>query len=233
MATFLRNLCLGAMAGISLGTLGGCVTSQSSDIDPKMATLAKNVLADSCALTSTKGSNSKSNDFKLDEIYISHIEEIRQGVYQASTYFRGFGSNITFDINKARAGCGANSTKLYPSRYLTTYLAKLGKTPETKPSEKRSIAISWEGYTDLFSGTIEELQNGASGNVKITLPNNDGKCSGQYKATSRTKGNWSISCTNKLRASGTYTAFGDGKGASGVGKDVKGRTVTYTLGGRI
>ncbi|MBT6096238.1 MAG: hypothetical protein HOH04_15235 [Rhodospirillaceae bacterium] len=50
--------------------------------------------------------------------------------------------------------------------------------------------------------------------------------------TSRTEGTWTLSCTNDMAASGTLKAYGSGKGSSGVGKDTKGNTVTYTLGGR-
>jgi len=230
MFSFFRTLSLTVFAGLSLSA---CVTSQSADgIDPEMETIAKNVLSEMCVLNSVKGSFKKSEGFNLDEIYISHIKQIRTDVYQASTYYRGFGSNVTFDIGRARAACGTNSTKLYPSDYLVGYVAINGGMRKGS-GETRPIAVSWEGYAELFSGTIEEIGNGERGAVNITLPNNDGHCSGNYQATSKAKGTWTISCTNDLQANGTYTAFGDGKGASGTGKDKQGRSVTYTIGGRF
>ena len=98
---------------------------------------------------------------------------------------------------------------------------------------KRSIAVSWEGYTDLFSGVIEETRGGQGGNVQIILPNNDGTCNGRYDYASNDGGSWSVACTNSLAASGTFTAYGNGKGASGNGIDALGRKVNYTMGGAL
>ena len=230
MPSFLRQSTMLAVFGLGLSA---CVTSGgSSGVNPEHEMLARNVLATSCIMTTSNGSNTRSKGFNLEEIYISNIREIRDGVYQATTFYQGFGSNITFDIEKAKAGCGDNSQTLYPSKFLESYLAKQGRFPKGT-GENRSIAVQWEGYTDMFSGTIEEIGGGTAGTVRITMPNNDGECRGSYQATSRTQGKWEIACAKDLKANGTFTAFGDGKGASGVGKDQKGRTVTYTVGGRI
>jgi len=230
LLNFIRLSALSAVLGLSLSA---CVTAGgSAGIDPEKAMLARNVLATSCVLTKSKGSNSRSRSFDLEEIYISNVREIRHGVYQASAFYRGFGSNITFDIERAEAGCGDNSQNLNPSEFLKNYLAKQGRAPKGR-GDTRPIAVNWEGFAEMFSGTIEETGGGKAGTVRIQMPNNAGECRGNYQATSRTKGNWEIACANDLKASGTFTAFGDGKGASGIGKDQQGRTVTYTIGGRI
>lgn len=230
MSNFIRLSTIAIFLGIGLSA---CVTSGgSAGIDPEKVMLARNVLATSCVLTKSKGANSRSSDFNLEEIYISNVRKIRDGVYQASTFYRGFGSNITFDIERAEAGCGDNSQNLYPSQFLASYLAKQGRAPKGS-GDTRPIAVNWEGFAEMFSGTIEETGGGAAGTVRIQMPNNAGECRGSYQATSRTKGNWEIACANDLKANGTFTAYGDGKGASGIGKDQQGRTVTYTIGGRI
>lgn len=102
----------------------------------------------------------------------------------------------------------------------------------TRPSTIRSIAVSWEGYSKLISGTIDLSPNASNpGSFKISLPNNDGQCSGQTKQIDRRTGVWSISCTNGMSAAGTFEAYGDGKGASGTGTDSKGKEVRYTISG--
>ncbi|PHS79767.1 MAG: hypothetical protein COB59_00320 [Rhodospirillaceae bacterium] len=230
MSNFIRLSTISAVCGLGLSA---CVTSGgSAGVDPEKAMLARNVLAMDCVLTKSKGSNSRSSDFNLDEIYISSVRQIRDGVYQASTFYRGWGTNITFDIEKAESGCGDDSQELYPSEFLTGYLTKQGRAPKGR-GDTRPIAVNWEGYAEMFSGTIEETGGGKAGTVRIQMPNNAGECRGNYQATSRTKGNWEITCANDLKANGTFTAFGEGKGASGIGKDQQGRTVTYTIGGRI
>ncbi|PCI38169.1 MAG: hypothetical protein COB46_11945 [Rhodospirillaceae bacterium] len=230
LLNFIRLSALSVVLGLSLSA---CVTAQrSAGIDPEKAMLARNVLATDCVLTKSKGSNSRSSAFNVDEIYISNVREIRDGVYQASTFYRGWGTNIIFDIEKAESGCGEDTHELYPSDFLTSYLAKQGRAPKGR-GDTRPIAVNWEGFAEMFSGTIEETGGGVAGTVRIQMPNNAGECRGNYQATSRTKGNWEIACANDLKASGTFTAFGDGKGASGIGKDQQGRTVTYTIGGRI
>jgi hypothetical protein len=96
----------------------------------------------------------------------------------------------------------------------------------------RSIAVSWDGYSKLISGTIDLSPNASNpGAFRISLPNNEGHCSGQTKQIDRQTGVWSISCTNGMSAAGTFEAYGDGKGASGKGTDSKGKEVRYTISG--
>ena len=233
MIYFLRLAAVIMTTGLGLSA---CVTSQSSaGLDPEHVMIAKNVMAEMCVRTLTKGGNIRKEKLKLDEIYISRITKLTGGGYEGSVYHQGRSTNVYFNLNNATGNCGNNIQKGYTSEYLTSYLAKQGKTPDTTspPSDTRPIAVSWEGYTELFSGTIEETGGGVQGKVNVMLPNNDGQCTGAYQATSKTQGTWNISCTNDLVASGTFTAFGDGKGASGTGTDKQGRKVTYTVGGRI
>ena len=115
------------------------------------------------------------------------------------------------------------------------YYASKGGPPsgadDPRPLLRRSIAVSWEGYDNLFSGIVEERSHGRKGDVKIVLPKNEGECTGNYFATHSSGGWWNIICSNGLKASGDFTMYGAGKGASGSGKDAQGRRVTYTIGG--
>ena len=214
-------------------SLSACVTSGSAGgLNSESAMIAKNVLAEMCSFTRTQGSNVRSKKASFDEIYISSLNDLPNGGVQATAYFHGHGTNVYYNLINATGDCGDTLKGPMRSDFLVSYLAKQGITPAPFAEHTRSIAVNWEGYAELFSGTIVETGGGKAGTVKITLPNKDGKCTGNYQATSRAGGTWKIECTNDLKATGTFTAFGDGKGASGTGKDALGRTVTYTVGGR-
>jgi len=229
-----RLLAIVAASTLAGLTLSGCVTATTAQgVDPEMADIARNVMADMCVITKTKGSSSSSKDVAINEIYVSHIKASPNGGTDASVSYRGLSTNVYFDVDRAVASCGYKRNGPYPSPYLKARLADQGRTPTAANDEFRPIAVTWEGYTDLFSGVIHEIGDGSSGTVTITLPNNDGHCTGGYKATSRTKGTWNISCSNGLEAEGTFTAFGDGKGSAGEGVDIQGRRVSYTVGGRV
>lgn len=103
--------------------------------------------------------------------------------------------------------------------------------PNTAEPESisRPIAIKWEGYPSLIAGTATIRAKGESGEMTMTLPNNDGRCTGSYRGTNQ--GTWSVACTNGLAASGTYQMRGAGLGSTGTGKDTKGRLVEFTVGG--
>lgn len=112
--------------------------------------------------------------------------------------------------------------------------SEIPKPQNPQPNiDARSIAVSWEGYEKLISGTVHMAPNQKTvGIFKISLPNGDGNCSGQSKQVNLSTGVWSISCTNGMSAAGTYEAYGDGKGASGVGTDTKGKQVKYSIAPR-
>lgn len=231
----LHSLRFAAITATILGVLplSGCVTtSTSGGVDPEMASIARNVMADKCVITKSNGTSSNSRGIKIDEIYVSHIAQSPNGGMDASVSYRGLSTKVHFDVDRAVSSCGYKGTPT-PSRFLVQRLADLGRTPAAATDEFRPIAVRWEGYSELFSGTIREIGNGMRGTVNITLPNNDGQCTGHYEASSRTSGTWDVSCSNGLEAKGTFTAFGDGKGSAGKGVDKKGRSVTYTVGGRV
>ena len=116
----------------------------------------------------------------------------------------------------------------------TTTTKKVEKKKEEKVVKKystegeRSLALSWQGYSDLIAGTIKFDEADYKGTLKLSLPNNDGTCDGSYSLLSNGKGTWQISCTNNMAASGTLKRIEDG-GVTGKGKDLNGKNVKFTV----
>ena len=99
-----------------------------------------------------------------------------------------------------------------------------------KDVSTRPIAVQWEGYEDLAAGNILLNQKVRTGFFYLVLPNNEGTCRGKYQMIGQADGTWSVYCTNKMEAQGTFTAYGPGKGSSGEGEDTQGRKVKFTIG---
>jgi hypothetical protein len=97
-------------------------------------------------------------------------------------------------------------------------------------AQTRPIALRWDGLSSLISGTVTLHDGGRRGTIAGTLPSNAGQCEGTYEMTAQSSGVWSITCTNNMTASGTFEAYGAGKGSSGRGKDSNGNAVEYTIG---
>ena len=93
---------------------------------------------------------------------------------------------------------------------------------------KRSIALSWEGYSDLIAGTVEFDESDYKGTLNLSLPNNDGACEGSYSLQLNGKGTWQISCTNNMGAAGTLKWTKDGS-VTGNGRDYKDKKVKFTV----
>lgn len=117
-----------------------------------------------------------------------------------------------------RPGKGASSSASAPQK---------GRNWESRP-----IAVTWEGVDDLIAGTVSLQQGKRQGRMAITLPKDQGKCEGTYALKNERRGTWSVACTNNLTASGTFEAFGAGKGSSGKGSDSEGRLLRFMVGGR-
>ena len=101
------------------------------------------------------------------------------------------------------------------------------KVTSTTVSGERALALNWEGYEDLIAGTIKFSENNNKGNIKLTLPNNDGSCEGSYSLQESGKGTWQIACTNNMGAAGTLK-WGD-SGTTGIGRDYKDKKVKFTV----
>jgi len=97
-------------------------------------------------------------------------------------------------------------------------------------ADTRPIALQWDGYARLISGTVTIVEGQRRGTVRATLPDGDGTCSGIFEYTSTKAGQWAVSCTNGLSATGTFEALGTGNGSTGLGTDIKGKRVEFTIG---
>jgi hypothetical protein len=93
---------------------------------------------------------------------------------------------------------------------------------------ERSIALSWDGYSDLIAGTVEFDETDYKGAINILLPNNDGNCEGSYSLQENGKGTWQISCTNNMGAAGTLKWIRNG-GVTGSGRDHNDKKVKFTV----
>ena len=93
---------------------------------------------------------------------------------------------------------------------------------------KRSLALSWDGYSNLIAGTVEFNEADYKGILNLALPNNDGTCEGSYSLQADGKGTWQISCTNNMGAAGTLKWIKDG-GVTGIGRDHNDKKVKFTV----
>ena len=93
---------------------------------------------------------------------------------------------------------------------------------------ERSLALSWEGYEDLIAGTVKFVEKDYQGTLNLSLPNNDGTCSGTYSLQKEGKGTWQITCTNSMGAASTLKWVKDGK-TTGIGRDFNNKKVKFTL----
>ena len=93
---------------------------------------------------------------------------------------------------------------------------------------ERSIALSWEGYEDLISGTVNFDETDYRGTLNLPLPNNDGTCDGTYSLQEGGKGTWQIACSNNMGAAGTLKWVKDG-GVTGTGRDHNDKKVKFTV----
>jgi len=124
--------------------------------------------------------------------------------------------------------------KLTELGFLGGETKKEEKKKEEKVVEKyslegeRSLALSWDGYSDLIAGTVKFNEVDYKGILNLTLPNNDGTCEGSYSLQADNKGTWQISCTNNMGAAGTLKWIKDG-GVTGIGRDHNDKKVKFTV----
>jgi hypothetical protein len=100
----------------------------------------------------------------------------------------------------------------------------------TRQDDVRPIALRWDGYSRLISGTVLLLPGGQRGSIRASLPDADGTCTGIFEFTSAKGGQWAMSCTTGLAASGKFEALENARGLTGSGTDTKGNAVAFTVG---
>jgi hypothetical protein len=104
------------------------------------------------------------------------------------------------------------------------------ESPPLRRDDVRPIALRWDGYSRLISGTVLLVPGGQRGSIIASLPDADGTCSGIFEYTSTRAGQWAMSCTTGLAASGKFEALDNARGLTGSGTDTKGNSVAFTVG---
>ena len=175
--------------------------------------------------------------------------KIRQCELKAGTECKTFARGRTIKwkngINPGRGKASRISSK-WTREELVAKLTELGfvgdasvnKNEEKKETKKtvkkyelkgqRSIALSWDGYSDLIAGTVDFDETDYKGKLNLELPNNDGSCEGSYSLQEDGKGTWQIACTNNMGAAGTLKWKKDG-GVTGLGRDHNDKKVKFTV----
>jgi hypothetical protein len=106
------------------------------------------------------------------------------------------------------------------------------KWPTSTKTEKRPIALHWEGKNQLMIGEVELPVSGANGKVSFSLPDNSGKCSGTFGFRDRSSGVWAAACSTEETLSGSFISAGQGRAITGTGTDREGNAIKFTIGPR-
>ena len=132
-------------------------------------------------------------------------------------------------VNRKKANTvdGSNS----PAKNVDRQTAMKSAASSGSTTEKRPIAIEWEGKESLIAGEVE-ISSKERGKISVSLPDKDASCSGTFAYTNPQAGIWTIACTSGEAASGTFKGRGSGKGSNGEGTDNNGRYVKFTIGAR-
>mgnify|MGYP001273223358 FL=1 len=157
---------------------------------------------------------------------------INPGKGKASTIRKKW-SDAEIRAKLTELGFLGGSTSSTSSTSTTT--PKITKKKETKKVVKkyeikddRSIAISWDGYSDLIAGTVSFNEADYKGTLSLSLPNNDGTCEGSYSLQQGGKGTWQIACTNDMGAAGTLKWAENGS-VTGKGRDHTDKKVKFNV----
>ncbi|TCS62625.1 hypothetical protein [Varunaivibrio sulfuroxidans] len=225
-------------------SIAGCQTTAVGLTTPN-ASLAREIASRNCAIGNKKsGIFRATTEINPSEIYVYSVTEKKNGwkIANFSTPMLRSRVNLYFNTETAEFACGTDNwrelsdspvTKQMPKTFLITPNQGLRASASPSNVQKQAIAVQWDGFSHLMSGVIEETRKGKGGDIKVILPDNQGTCLGRYNYTQEGKGNWSIACANNLAASGSFTAFGDGKGTIGKGFDARGREVLYMMAGAL
>ena len=211
--------------------LTACQTA--SNLSSPEAELAKRITVTHCVIGTTDGTHfSDPSKIDVSGVWVHSLTERQDDWMAADLSFKAVRGNIYFNTRTGEVACGTDNWRRgLESRKANPF--PISGLIGANTIMNRSLAVKWEGYAELFSGVITETMTNKGGTVSVILPRNEGTCSGSFTYTDMPKGTWEIACTNDLKASGTFTAFGEGKGASGGGLDSQGRKVSYTIGGSL
>lgn len=234
--TFARTTLRGVFAVlVSSAVLWGCQTAQQGQqsVDPKEDEAVRKLFAGHCVQKLMPGANLPDPNVIYNQSKTLSASGRHGGWRMVLVEYRGHRDTVYYHGTALEVVCGAKNWQAYlDGKHKPFKLPDSNERTATKRDETRSITVQWEGYADMFTGTIREVSDGSKGTVAVALPKAEGYCTGEYQFTERMKGIWAIKCDNGMAARGEFTALGAGKGAVGTGVDTKGRKVTYTLGGQ-
>jgi len=161
---------------------------------------------------------------------VSHVAQVMKdaGYYNGDiTLLQGYQASVSKNSNSTSTFVKKKSSKEEKKKEITKKIVK-----KYELNGKRSIAMSWGGYSDLIAGTIEFNEVDYKGILNLALPNNDGTCDGTYSLQKGGKGTWQIACSNNLGAAGTLTWNKNGS-VTGKGRDHKDNKVKFTVSEKI
>ncbi|MRG73510.1 hypothetical protein GH722_17200 [Alphaproteobacteria bacterium HT1-32] len=248
MSKFLSIILLGV--GV-LASVSGCVTS---GLDTPEARRASNIVGNKCVIVRSRDNAPSYRRFE-EEIQVYSIQYAESGWVRFDVAANGIRGNIYYYPDREEVVCGSDNWRkreipfrqISASEYQQKFKGYWGESgaetqtrttgavnDSTKPSDidVRSIAVIWEGVSDLLAGTVEMRRSGRQGTLKVSIPDQSAECIGSYQMQSAGSGIWSVACDNGLTASGDIEALGAGKGAKGTGRDSNMRKLTFTVGAK-
>ena len=161
---------------------------------------------------------------------VNHVAQVIKdaGYYSGDiTLLKGYQASVSKNSNSTNTFVKKKSSKEEKKKETTKKIVK-----KYQLNGKRSIAMSWEGYSNLIAGTIEFNEVDYKGILDLALPNNDGNCEGTYSLQKGGKGTWQIACSNNLGAAGTLKWNKNGS-VTGKGRDHKDNKVKFTVSEKI
>ena len=106
------------------------------------------------------------------------------------------------------------------------------QTPPKKVYERvGDIRVHWEGYDKPFLASVREIGDRTQGVFAIDFEGDDfGLCTGSFQNTPNNNNpwrdaKWDITCTNAIKASGTFRYTSTG--SIGMGNDNRGRAIMF------
>lgn len=99
---------------------------------------------------------------------------------------------------------------------------------ETLATSHHITIVLGDGTIDRGRAEMRRMKSSNSGNMELTLASGT-TCDGQYAWHSEIRGDWAVSCSDGLIATGSFESDRAQGRISGYGQDTDGRRVSYTL----
>lgn len=204
-------------------------------VPPEEATAVIRAASSHCiAQTSVSSIVDPTKNRPLENLVVMSIRYGADGWKRADVATEGWRDDIFINDVTGKVVCGNKNWQKSGIQFdpieATSTPRPIAKASDRKGNSKnvtRPVAVKWEGVSKLIAGSVT-FTNSSEGTLSAILPANQGNCKGTFSSNTKS---WAIACTNGLAASGSFTPYGAGKGASGEGIDALGRKVSYAVGG--